>query len=560
MLNEHRSVFDAIMEALEWLVDKMRGIANYSFSEIAEARKLFKEALEEADADVWGAEVRGDGKDIFSSSSRTIDLEAIGKLRSIVGKHGGERVSVNDFTSGDIKAAEDFAKKYFEEMGAKSPFFRAWFGDWRVGDNGYSETVLHAGELRGEYQNKDTGWKLIVSRKIHKETNHHGSDKVKNAKKYLPYIKEITENAILLDSFVSEDENNLSAMYHKLYAYSEAYGYPALLKLTVEELIDEKSGDAIRRNYILHNIEEESLSKRNRLSTPNHDEGNSSRRTISELFALVKQFDKSFKPKPSSLVVNEDGTPMVVYHQTKNNFTVFDTRHEGAGTRDEETPFGVFLKPTKENIGIKGEIQMPLYARITNLLEASDRGELVSKLKGLSDKYAELYDAHKKLDAKFKKEFDKAAEDFKNYLIQWRKENPEASRRAIYEDENFEKMYGAEEKVLEEWKKEARALELEMKEEITAALKHAEYDGVHIKNDAGSFGKKTETYIALENTQVKSATDNIGTFDSRDSDILWSKSEDSEDNVKYFPPGEDPRRDIKVPSEVNGKKVRRGAR
>jgi hypothetical protein len=42
-----------------------------------------------------------------------------------------------------------------------------------------------------------------------------------------------------------------------------------------------------------------------------------------------------------------------------------------------------------------------------------------------------------------------------------------------------------------------------------------------------------------------------------DGEFLWSRSEDSEDNVKYFPPGEDPRRDIKVPSEVNGKKVRR---
>ena len=36
-------------------------------------------------------------------------------------------------------------------------------------------------------------------------------------------------------------------------------------------------------------IEEESLSKRNRLSTPNHDDSNSSRITISELYALVKE-------------------------------------------------------------------------------------------------------------------------------------------------------------------------------------------------------------------------------------------------------------------------------
>jgi hypothetical protein len=70
----------------------------------------------------------------------------------------------------------------------------------------------------------------------------------------------------------------------------------------------------------------------------------------------------------------------------------------------------------------------------------------------------------------------------------------------------------------------------------------------------------------LENTQVKSATDNIGTFDSEDSDILWSKSEfsdklqSSSEPEKTFAKGEAPRRDIDVPSEVDGKKVMRGAR
>ena len=59
------------MEVLEWLVDKMRGIADYSFSEIAEARKLFREALNEADANVWGAEVRGDGEALNSRTEET---------------------------------------------------------------------------------------------------------------------------------------------------------------------------------------------------------------------------------------------------------------------------------------------------------------------------------------------------------------------------------------------------------------------------------------------------------------------------------------------------------
>ncbi|MDY6315373.1 MAG: hypothetical protein SPL89_09460 [Clostridia bacterium] len=35
----------------------------------------------------------------------------------------------------DIKKTESFARKYYKEMGVKSPFFRAWFGDWRKLDN-----------------------------------------------------------------------------------------------------------------------------------------------------------------------------------------------------------------------------------------------------------------------------------------------------------------------------------------------------------------------------------------------------------------------------------------
>jgi hypothetical protein len=84
LMNEHRTVFDAIMEALEWLVDKMKGIANYSFSEIAEARKLFQEALEEADANVWGAEARDSGETVYSaefSFSKQVEDALSGKMK-----------------------------------------------------------------------------------------------------------------------------------------------------------------------------------------------------------------------------------------------------------------------------------------------------------------------------------------------------------------------------------------------------------------------------------------------------------------------------------------------
>ena len=45
--------------------------------------------------------------------------------------------------------------------------------------------------------------------------------------------------------------------------------------------------------------------------------------TVSQLFDLVKNSDKNFNPRKSSVVVNEDGTPKVVYHGTRANFNTF---------------------------------------------------------------------------------------------------------------------------------------------------------------------------------------------------------------------------------------------
>ena len=49
------------------------------------------------------------------------------------------------------------------------------------------------------------------------------------------------------------------------------------------------------RDYILQNVEEESVSKRNRLSRPNQSEKNFPISSVSDLFEFVKQNDKNRK-------------------------------------------------------------------------------------------------------------------------------------------------------------------------------------------------------------------------------------------------------------------------
>lgn len=143
----------------------------------------------------------------------------------------------------------------------------------------------------------------------------------------MPYIDDITQKATLLDTIVSNNENENSMLYHTFYAYTEVMGYPALLRLRVEELYyyGDKGSGVLRRDYILQNIEEKSLSESNRLSRPNQSEKNFSINSISDLFNLVKQYDSEFKPNPVNEALIENGKQKVFYHGAKKNggFTEF---------------------------------------------------------------------------------------------------------------------------------------------------------------------------------------------------------------------------------------------
>jgi len=64
----------------------------------------------------------------YSLMEDNITNEDVNNLRSI------GRKSINEFTSDDIQATQKWAKKFYKELGTKSPYFRAWFGDWREND------------------------------------------------------------------------------------------------------------------------------------------------------------------------------------------------------------------------------------------------------------------------------------------------------------------------------------------------------------------------------------------------------------------------------------------
>ena len=265
--------------------------------------------------------------DSVSQKSETVNTHSMqnGKKYAVSDDSGAEKItvkdvravqsvgrkSVNDFTSEDIKKTEGFARRYFKEMGAKSPFFRAWFGDWRANDTSKITVADRKGAARGKIKNRDTGWDIQVSRKVFDETSMHRSEKATSGTPYLDYINSIVENAVLLDSYAipeNKAKSPNSVMMHSLYAIADMGKGKELVKLYIEEINDVNSDGTMKSAYQLQNIENQQSGVIGSGNIPSQITQTADVNTVSQLFNLVKQKDKNFNPKPSSTLVNENGT------------------------------------------------------------------------------------------------------------------------------------------------------------------------------------------------------------------------------------------------------------
>ena len=248
-----------------------------------------------------------------------------------------------------------------------------------------------------------------------------------------------------------------------------------------------------------------------------------------------KQFIRWFgdwqnSPAKASKVVDNNGEPLVLYHQTGKEFTTFDTKQKGSGKFDSEMPTGIFMKPTNNDIGVGGNIQMPLYASIKNPLIVNNRSELIKfydkNVQGYTKAKSAIDSVNKEYKAKFNEEMKRENEEYQKL---WNaKKNGEIS------EEEYQKSISRDalDEIMEEWENKVNEASHNAKALIDDYFKNSNYDGVIVNNDVGSFGRSTKTFIAFENTQIKSATDNIGTFDGNNPDIRYSLDEDYSDAVK----------------------------
>lgn len=216
-----------------------------------------------------------------------------------------------------------------------------------------------------------------------------------------------------------------------------------------------------------------------------------------------------------SRAVDSQGRLLVLYHQTGAEFTIFDTKREGAGARDNETPHGIFMKPTTEDIGLKGSKQMPLYANITKPLQFDTRAEALRYWERYIEGYADIIAEIAANDRVYREKIDEAF-DLKR-MSRMRRMEDSAARAALIEESK-----AASDRVFEEWEQANTVLDKKAKALIDAYLEKNGYDGVLLREDQGSFGRKVQTYIALHPEQVKN-TNNATPTESPD--IRYSLSD-----------------------------------
>ncbi len=387
-----------------------------------------------------------------------ITIEDVKKLRSI------GRKSINAFTSEEIKKAEPWARKFYAELGTKSPFFRAWFGDWRAYDRSKIKTVtvenIDLADVvmqNGDYGNSDTGWTIHAGALLQGDTVSHARGE-RISVKALKDVENILENAVLLDTEISKRNNKNksagTAFMHKLYApitYNEDI---YIAKISVEEFLNVSDGKIKRRGYNLRAIKIEavnrSLTDKQSATAPVVD--SASINSIADLHRFVKRFDENFSPKSvNPVLLNEDGTPKVFYHGTSienGDFTVFD-----------------YSKATK-------------------------RGGLGLKALGKGN-----YFTSKKLDG---------SERYGSRVI------------SAYLNIENPFIYNGGKSIFEQFEQE-HGIKAKDTNELQQAMRDVGFDGV-IKETSGEI-----LAVTFEPEQIKSATDNIGTFDGKNPDFHYSR-------------------------------------
>ncbi len=509
---EHRSLGRKLIDCAKAIVAKIK--ANFSGQKARDAAsqeafgkdlaaaekalKLWEEAYAEGQKAIKNAPVR-------ESTGEGLSRNSTADISDILGIQRIGRKSVNEFNSEEIGRLEKFARKYWKNMGVTSPFFRAWFGDWRAYDITRiryvpvnTDFVKMEDIPRGSFHNNDTGWDISSTRDGINETTHKKG--VGSAEhRALSDLDSMLRKAVLLDTVVASEPSKRmgksTVLVHHLYCPIIRDGNKAVAKLYVTE--DIQGG----HRFYLTKIEEVThaivAAANNGSIDPRAKRtagDTSSEMSVAEIFAFVKEHDADyeadsekpvyFNPKPvNPVLLNEDGTPKVMYRGDSENFTVFDRKKSKYSNLFGK---GFYFTDSNAHAGQYGNVRS-FYLSVQNPVSTQKTTITKEQMRKFLEAVAENEDY-----------------GLENYGYG---ATVDSVLQSVYGKSDFAMIYDVNSTAIGDM-----VAAVELFNEVNGT----NYDG---------FILNTET-VVFDPTQIKSATDNIGTFDRSNPDIRYSLSGD----------------------------------
>ena len=181
-----------------------------------------------------------------------------------------------------------------------------------------------------------------------------------------------------------------------------------------------------------------------------------------------------------SKVVNRDGSPRIVYHYTDTNFEAFDTSKSGSN-QGTTLGDGIYVSTNPTEFSYAGKNRLELYASIKNPFE---KQLTKSQAERIYDKYFAPY-------------HDDKYNTYRPHVIKQLQ-----SRLSVFNYLSEAAENGG-----------VRTSDI---------LKELGYDGVHDGSE----------WVAFDSTQLKSATDNIGTFDKDNPKFRYSLVKSAQSELK----------------------------
>ena len=419
----------------------------------------------------------------------------------------------------------------------RTPNFKKWFGDWEtlaifnevenmpasaiklhesLDKAGIKETFKSFGEVENRRDGRVVVFPTASAGKIRRHKGFDSGTVIKNFKTlFETAIPAISEEEVLKDGHKAH--GNIDAVEHYVNKFS-ANGIEYFIRFTVPVIRNNKGAGNVHSSA----ISEVSIYK-NGDSTlyPLNTAGSSSPSFVDGKLA---DFLNAVNKKDVSKVVDENGEPLVVYHGTD-----WKPLAEKAG---EAVFKSSLIKNSSEGVGF-------YFTKDKTL--ASGFGEPVACFLNLRNpKYA--YD---RLSLISTEELEEGDVDVENFDA----ENAARIRNALGEWKNAMEAKGwdfyneIDPYLLDGLPKETNTIESILDYVLSADsfLKAEDYYAEDFYNDAReaaadvfgidgyiseNYGNDSGVYVALKPNQIKSTTDNVGTF-SENPDIRWSIREDS---------------------------------